>query len=723
MAEIKLTITAEDHASRALSSAESSAGRLDAAFSRAQATCVAWAAKLYTIKTAAETFAAAAGRAWGMVDSWASYAEQASALDALGQKYHSSSEQIVSSIQEASKGLIGMKDAVSVATSSISRGLDPSQIQNLARAAEMLSDTAGVSVPQAFQMLSESVALGRERSAEALVGIIDLNAAYGDQVSTMTDAEKAHARYEIVMSRVNEIQGRLGESTDSVADKMARIGVQMGDLKVIAGEYLYRAFMSLYGAAHWLAAGVLNLAGGLMKVGQAAEWVTDRLGITDSKTKFWKENAEAAFGSAEEMAGKAADAFSLMGASSADLAQAAGGIRTGAKATDEMGNAAAGAAGKAEELEKAMAWLADRTNRLNLDDYNYKLNQTAQEYQKIADVLGWTKELESAFFKEMEGLREEHARALKDKEDSALRQTLEKELQTSQARIDALGQWRSAALKAYDDAIAKATQYYNMAKTYDDLLARGKQFLAGLNARPMTMDEEKASVMKALDMAWYSKDAAEIQKAMQSAEDLLSKYRDARNMLGSAVDFSGVTESYETLLTHVDNLKSEATATGDSWTAMAETQRQAVQTIDDKVAELKGHIESLQMQLDTNPAIEASAYARQYVDSLFPNEGLWKTVYIQYQTVTSPPMPFSEGMDYIRQRMEGLPKETRHTVRYDGLSRTAGEGRGEGAFSPKITININGAGRDGRSLAKEIDEGLADLWASGRSRLKKAVSA
>ena len=38
----------------------------------------------------------------------------------------------------------------------------------------------------------------------------------------MTDVEKAAARYDEVMRRVDTIQKTLGESTDSVADKMDR---------------------------------------------------------------------------------------------------------------------------------------------------------------------------------------------------------------------------------------------------------------------------------------------------------------------------------------------------------------------------------------------------------------------------------------------------------------------------------------------------------------------
>jgi hypothetical protein len=122
-------------------------------------------------------------------------------LDALTRNTMTAQD-LVSKIEQESKGLIGMGAAAKVAGDALMKGLGPDQLAQIASWSVSLSHIkAGtVSTADSFEMLSQSIATGRERGLKALVGIVDLEAKYGKYADTMSKAEKAQAMYTVVAS-------------------------------------------------------------------------------------------------------------------------------------------------------------------------------------------------------------------------------------------------------------------------------------------------------------------------------------------------------------------------------------------------------------------------------------------------------------------------------------------------------------------------------------------
>ena len=108
-----------------------------------------------------------------------------------------------------------------------------------------------------------------------------------------------------------------------------------------------------------------------------------------------------------------------------------------------------------------------------------------------------------------------------------------------------------------------------------------------------------------------------------------------------------------------------------------------------------------------------------------------KVVLIEYQTMASPVRPFTEGIGYIREKMESLPTESTYTVKYNvapnpALADNAGVAHAAPqavTFAPSITINHQGGGAssDAASMARALDDELARMWRSNRSELRRAV--
>jgi hypothetical protein len=131
------------------------------------------------------------------------------------------------------------------------------------------------------------------------------------------------------------------------------------------------------------------------------------------------------------------------------------------------------------------------------------------------------------------------------------------------------------------------------------------------------------------------------------------------------------------------------------------------------------------LSLNVSQAISAVSAVKTALASI--PEVTYKDVVVRYQTMASPLRPFTEGMEYIRKKMESLPGESTHTIKYGDLPSSTSPEKGGAPprnvhFAPTINITAAG-GRDGGALAEEIDRALADRWRYNRSELKRAMNA
>ena len=284
------------------------------------------------LTAAATAVGLAINRAWGLAEMAAQFQEQKASLNALSTQYSISADQIISSVQSAAKGLIGMADAADIAGHAMLKGLSPEQVINLAGAAETLANVTGQKVSVAFRDLAQGLATGRMRNIETAVGIIDLKDRYGDLVEKMGDVEKAQKTYAIVMERVNGLQKTLGAGTDSAGDKMERLGAQISALKLALGSGIIKAVIGLSVAFDWIAGSALTAAQGIAKVSEAMNWAQSKMGLTKAireegrqAAEYWKQFASDAGEAATDLTERALKNMELLKATSSDVLTAAGG--------------------------------------------------------------------------------------------------------------------------------------------------------------------------------------------------------------------------------------------------------------------------------------------------------------------------------------------------------------------------------------------------------------
>jgi len=198
--------------------------------------------------------------AWNLAEMAAGFQEQKDSLNRLAVHYGTTADAIISDVQRASKGMLGMRDVVNVAGDAMMKGFGPDKLRNLAEAAETISNIRGGMVSETYAALVESLATGKTRGLKQLVGIMELETRYTDkQLSNMSELEKADARYVMLLEKVDDLQKKVGDSGESTADKMEKLRIQVDDLKIAIGDGLIRVAAGAYGAFSWLAAGLLGI--------------------------------------------------------------------------------------------------------------------------------------------------------------------------------------------------------------------------------------------------------------------------------------------------------------------------------------------------------------------------------------------------------------------------------------------------------------------------------
>ncbi|HLB00909.1 MAG TPA: phage tail tape measure C-terminal domain-containing protein [Bacteroidota bacterium] len=313
--------------------------------------------------------------------------ESLETLNSLTAQYDTTALGLVSVIQEASHGLIGMGVAAEVANDALMKGFTPDQIRQIASWAATLSHAkaGSMSAAEAFRTLEETMATGRERGAVRLLGTtIDLASAYGKQAEMMSKAEKQQAIFNLAQERMSKIQATINDDFNSAADRMERFNNSLSQAKYFFGELILVVagpFMAVFNVALTLIYGV---AGAVSTVASGIAKVTDEIGLTEKQAEVWGKRADRMYEVAARQGKQALDnakmvldAFKSMDKAHGTPLSRAGGDGENQKQMEKL-----------KELVKKYADERELIATAELDRELVKLNQWFEEQREKLRELG-----------------------------------------------------------------------------------------------------------------------------------------------------------------------------------------------------------------------------------------------------------------------------------------------------------------------------------------------
>jgi hypothetical protein len=185
-------------------------------------------------------------KAWDLAKAGADFKEQEGILNNLARKYDTTADDIVSAMEKASDGLVSRADLMSVALGGLAKGLDPTQLTDLADAAQILGDTVGMSATESLKQLTTALETGRTKGLKMFMGsAIDLEATMGDLYSKMTESEKTQALYNITMIEAKKLQAEMTGEVDSAADRIELLEAKYANIKTTVGVFAMKTLVGL----------------------------------------------------------------------------------------------------------------------------------------------------------------------------------------------------------------------------------------------------------------------------------------------------------------------------------------------------------------------------------------------------------------------------------------------------------------------------------------------
>lgn len=273
-------------------------------------------------------------KAWSMMDAAANYNERIDVLNALGQQYQMTGDQIVASMQKASGGTLAMRNAADLAAQSLNMALDPMQMTGFVEAARALKRVIGGTIPEAYDTMVSAAAKGRVTMLRQWGIIVDLEKAYeakaratGRDTDQLSEAEKQQVRYNTVLEAAKRKIEELGPAQKSLKTEMSKLKAAVDDTALAFSQLLLRAGSFSLGvvkgaSAALLAVGALSMKMGEM-FGRALETVSFGL-FTGPRAigKSMKKQSEVVVRAMNELAQEALDSMKAAFASSSDIAEA-----------------------------------------------------------------------------------------------------------------------------------------------------------------------------------------------------------------------------------------------------------------------------------------------------------------------------------------------------------------------------------------------------------------
>jgi len=153
----------------------------------------------------------------------AEYLEQFQNLDNLAKKYNTTAADIMQIMEKMTNHQVEKAELMKMSLMGIGKGLSPKMFTDLAEAAFTYSKVVGGSVTENYGKLVNAIAMGKEKGAAALVGMIDLKDKMGEMGDKTNKAGTALELYNLVMQDAHSKQKQLGEGADSSADKLEQL--------------------------------------------------------------------------------------------------------------------------------------------------------------------------------------------------------------------------------------------------------------------------------------------------------------------------------------------------------------------------------------------------------------------------------------------------------------------------------------------------------------------
>ncbi|WKZ32923.1 MAG: hypothetical protein QY316_00520 [Thermodesulfobacteriota bacterium] len=329
--------------------------------------------------------------AWNLAEQAAQYEQSRAAFRSMVEGMGHDAEQVFGRLRTLSAGMIDNKSLTEAANRAMSLQIPVEKLGDLMLVARAKARDMGISTTQAFNDLATGIGRGSPMIIDNLGLTLRLGEAneamarsLGKSVEELSAKDQKLAILNSTLEAGKEALSRHNLEVLTAKEKMEQLTATIGNLKLMAGAFVVKGGIALYGIFQGAAAAALFLAGGIFKMISALSKLSDWLGITSGATQRWEMDAEAAFAAADDLAKKSQENLKTIFESSETVMAAYAASQQQAKNEGESTSK------KIEELNKSLRSeiekLSDEYNRLTMSASAYSEAQSKSLVAKGADI-------------------------------------------------------------------------------------------------------------------------------------------------------------------------------------------------------------------------------------------------------------------------------------------------------------------------------------------------
>lgn len=230
------------------------------------------------------------------------YSQYASTYQTFTRNAGEDADQLLASMQVATRGMVASSDLVLAANRAMAMGIDQEALPRLAEIAEAAGRIMGTDTTQMFDDIVGGIARQEKEILDNLgivVSATEANEMYaqsiGKSAAALTSEERQTAMLYAVMEKGQPLIDMAGEGTDNLTTASARASVALGQLNMAMGEAAEGPMMAWYnllgnaaGTVANLPQPILTVAAGVGMLGSTVAGVTGPVMLQAAALMFLK---------------------------------------------------------------------------------------------------------------------------------------------------------------------------------------------------------------------------------------------------------------------------------------------------------------------------------------------------------------------------------------------------------------------------------------------------
>jgi hypothetical protein len=234
--------------------------------------------------------------------------------------------------------------------------------------------------------------------------------------------------------------------------------------------------------------------------------------------------------------------------------------------------------------------------------------------------------------------------------------------ETLKKQIDSLSQYKSALMSTYNEAIAKANEYSNIAKQAGSLSTQAREYLEGRQAAKLSPEAAMEAQAEAVKRAYLKGTSLEdFQQAFEKGKAFLDQYTDKA---GRAYEnqVSQVEDFMNSIANRFEDIQRANEGIAKTYQDKAASLLSLVDQIDARVKELQASLGETKLDLDVSGSLSKIQSLSDKIDSLYDKIKAAPELEIPAKIAASPAVPFTQGIEYMKEQLGSLPTGADFTI-------------------------------------------------------------